>query len=261
MQIRIILWVLVLLLSGLLNGCRSGMPPLSSAGTIGPRLSQAIPKNQQILVLAVLRDIKVDVVSENIFSYQILGAQTIAAALVNSQLLKTMNSTLKSLDYYHLNSVTLNNPNVLNTGDIQALANPSYPALTSEAQQFLANFIKDCHIDTIVLLTQDGDRPLAFDLKCELSKNNFYYQASIQPHLYLYKIYVIDAHDFKIITWITGSANGDLPDVHLCKPLSQFTSRDLNDLNYNVINSLKTAVNNDLSNMLTSQYKGKQAWQ
>lgn len=254
MRIRITLWMLILLLSSLLNGCHSGAPPLSSAGTIGPGLSQAIPQNQRILVLAALRDIKVDIVSENIFTYQILGTKTIAATAVNSQLLSTMNATLKNLDYYRLRSATLNDPNVLNTTDIQAITNHSYTALTPEAQQFLADFIKDRHVDTIVLLTQDGDRPLAFDLKCELSKNNFYYHASIQPHLYLYKIYVIDAHTLKIITWITGSATGNLPDVHLCKPVAQFTRRDLNDLNYTVMNRLNSAVADDLSKTLTPTY-------
>jgi len=247
-NIRIAACVVSILLCGCLAGCNSTKPIISSAGTIGPGLSTAIPQNH-FLVISTLQDVKVDVISENIFIYHILGSATITAQNLNAQLVKTMRATLNRLNYLYVDYAALNNPNPLNTANIQPFTDHS--ALTPEARQYLSDLIKNHPVDIIVLMTQNGPHSLVYDVKCELSKNNIYYQASIQPHLYLYKIYVINAHTLKIITWITGSANGDLPDTHLCKPMSQYSPQDLNDVNYFVIEQLNKAVADDLSKTLT----------
>lgn len=248
---RFLYHLMALLLLTVLTGCESNKHVLSSAGTIGPVINQTIPLDQHFLTLAVLRDTNVDIVSENIFIYRKLGSTQIPAALINGQLNKTMATTLHGIGYHHVRSNAINTPNVLNTTDIQLLTNHSVTEITPEARQFLAEQIKDRNIDIIILITQNGHDPLAFDLKCELSKNNFYYHASIQPHLDLYKIYVINAHTMRILTWITGSANGDLSDTSLCKPINKYSPQDFNTVNNIVISGLNKSVSTDLFNTLT----------
>jgi hypothetical protein len=205
------------------------------------------------LVLSVLRDVKVNIIRENIFIYQELGTIITPAGLINGKLSQTLKVKLEKMNYSTVESAVINTNNVLNTTDIQALSNHAFIDLSPEAKQFLAQQIKDNSTDTIVLITQNGDQPLAFDLKCEVGKDNHYYQASIEPHLYLYKIYLINAHTLKILTWITGSPNGNLPDTHLCKPVAQLSEQDINEIKYRIINSLKTTMSADLSKLFNSQ--------
>jgi hypothetical protein len=139
---------------------------------------------------------------------------------------------------------------VLNTTDIQWLHGQPESWLSREAQQFLSQVVNHRNVDTIILLTQSGSQPLAFDVKCELSKRDFYQHASIEPHLYLYKIYVIDAHTLKILTWITGSANGHLQDTSLCKPTSQYRAQDFNELRSILMRKLDRSVAKDLTRTL-----------
>ena len=233
-----------------LSGCNP--PPISStaissAGTIGAKLSKPLPKDQHILVLSVLRDIPVDIIRENIFLYQPLGAVTLPADVINPHLTKTMLSTLERHGYHHLNLLTINTSNVLNSSDIQQLTTRPYTNLTISAQQFLTQQIKGRHADILIILTQNSEQPLAFDIKCELSQNNIYHQASIEPHLNLYKILIIDTHSWQILTWITGSANRDLQNTNFCKPLTAYTPRELNDLKFTVTRILNKSVAKDLS--------------
>lgn len=170
---------------------------LSTAGTFGPKLTKPLSQDQHILILSVLRDIRIDIVGENIFIYHELGTTSLPAEEVNALLSKTMVVTLKGNGYSHLESTVISNSNVLNTTDIQSLHGQPENWLSREAQQFLSQVVNHRNVDTIILLTQSGSQPLAFDVKCELSKRDFYQHASIEPHLYLYKIYVIDAHTLK----------------------------------------------------------------
>lgn len=236
------LFIIIILLCGL-SGCSTETPAVYSAGTAGPKLEKPLSQNPHILALAVLSDIKIDVISENIFTYRKLGTTTVEGALVNAQLSKTMAATLKNMNYPRVDSASINSSNVLNTTDVQATATELTPA----AQQFLAQQLHGRGIDTVVLITQDGNQPLAFDLKCELSKNSTYNQASIEPHLYLYKIYIIDAHTLKILTWITSNASGNLHNTHLCKPPTYFSAENFNELNEIVTSGLNTAVTASLN--------------
>ncbi|GEM_PF-5777831 len=233
-----------------IGGCAHHAQVISSAGTIGPGLKNPLPKNQAILVLAVLRDVKTDIVSENIFTYEKLGSVSIPAEQINHQLSQTVKTTLKKFAYYQVNTQMINTLNVLNSTDIQTLEYHSQFNLTSDAQAFLRKELINKNVDTLILITQSDDQALGLDLKCELSKNNIYYQASLQAHLDLYKIYFIDARTLKIITWLTGSANEYLQDTHLCKPLSQFSAQDTNELKYLVMNGLNKALAADLAKTL-----------
>ena len=290
-----------------LSGCASPKTTamiLSTAGTFGPKLTKPLPQDQHILVLSVLRDVRIDIIGENIFIYNELGTMSLPASAINTLLSKTMATTLKDNGYMYLDSMVINNSNVLNTTDIQWMHGQPESALSPEAQRFLSQVInhrtgvpaegnspyamgdrkgenRDSspsfraigsadaqdinrkpwtlysagmadhrNVDTIILLTQSGNQPLAFDVKCELSKQDFYQHASIEPHLYLYKIYVIDAHTLKILTWITGSANGHLQDTRLCKPTSQYRTQDFNELRSILMRKLESSVAKDLNRTL-----------
>jgi hypothetical protein len=255
MTTKIITLILCFCFACLMNGCAATKPPttvLSSAGTIGPKLIKPLPQDQRILVISALRDIHVDIVSENIFIYNILGSTTLPAALINPIMNHSLINSLQENSYQNLQAAVINTPDPLNTTEIHMLTALPDDSLSAPAQQSLKQQINQQNVDIIVLLTQSGSEPLAFDVKCELSKNNLYYYASIEPHLYLYKIYVIDAHSLKILTWITGSANGELQDLHLCRPTSLYRPRDFNNLNSTVIHKLRAAVGKDLLRTLGS---------
>ncbi len=253
MFLRYLALLLAMLVVCLLSGCaapKTTTTVLSTAGTFGPKLTKPLSQDQHILVLSVLRDIRIDIIGENIFIYNELGTTSLPAEAVNILLSRTMAATLRDNGYGHLESAVINNSNVLNTTDIQWSHDQFESRLSEEARQFLSQVVNHRNVNTIILLTQSGSQPLAFDVKCEISKRDLYRQASIEPHLYLYKIYVIDAHTLKILTWITGSAHGHLQDTSLCKPISQYQTQDFNELRSILAHKLESSVAKDLTRTL-----------
>ena len=101
-----------------MRGPKTTATVLSTAGTLGPKLTNPLSQDQHILVLSVLRDIRIDIIGENIFIYNELGKTSLPAEAVNILLSKTMAATLRDNGYGHLESAVINNSNVLNTTDI-----------------------------------------------------------------------------------------------------------------------------------------------
>jgi hypothetical protein len=239
--------LLGIMITGMISGCATDTKVISSAGTIGPVLQHKLPQNQRILVLSALRDTQVNIISENIFLYQELGIITIPAPVMNLKLAQAMVSKLKRIGYTHVDAQVINDSNALNTADINNIS--------PEAAKALSEYLRNKNVDSIILLTQNSGQPLIYDLKCELAKNNAYRHASIQPHLYLYKIYVINAHDLKILTWITGSANGNVPNTGLCKPQTAYSAEDISELHSILLDQLRRTVSEDLSKTLLGSRK------
>lgn len=249
----------------LLSGCHDtkAPAPVSSAGTLGPVLEQPLPKNARILVLSTLQPISIHIISENIFFYKTLGRLQIPASHLNPSLSQTMTHVLQNKGYRVTASAALNTDNPLNTANIQYTSSqlsgsvgraathiPPPGALTPEAKPFLFAQIKQHPADFIVLLTQTGPQPLVFNLKCELSKMNTYSRASIEPDLYLYKIYFIDAHSMRPLAWITGGFSSDLRNTRWCAPPEQLKADQREDLNKMMIQGLNKVVREDLSQAL-----------
>ncbi len=235
--IRLLSSIIFLVASIFLSGCGTEIN-LSSAGTLGPILKKPIDKSQRILVISALQDIKVDVISENIFSYRKFGSKVIAKNFLNEELSRAMVSTLKEHNFKYIQIRNLTTANDINTGDIELS--------TTKAKEFLSSQLANTHSDFILLLTQSHKQSLVYDIKCELGKKNQYDQARFEQHLDLYKLYLIDAHTLQVLSWTTGSPNFDLPNVRLCKPLKSYGANDLKELNITVGELFRRAIKIDL---------------
>ncbi len=235
--IKLLLSIIFLVASIFLSGCGTEIN-VSSAGTLGPILKKPIDKSQRILVISALQDIKIDIISENIFSYRKLGSKVISKKFLNEELSMAMVSALKEHNFKYIQIKNLNSANDINTGDIELL--------TTKAKEFLSSQIANTHSDLILLLTQSNNQPLLYDIKCELGKKNQYEQARFEQHLDLYKLYLIDAHTLQILSWTTGSPNFDLPNERLCKPIKNYDANDLKELNVIVGELFHRAIDIDL---------------
>ena len=230
------------------SACTTNKAIISSAGTVGPGLPAPLPKTQRILIISTLTATQINIISENIFQFQNLGSDTISAPTMNRELATTMQNTVKKLGYLNTTTMEMNQKNILNTEDVQSSA---------EAISFLKSITNPTKADTIILLTLNDGQPFDLDIKCELGKNNIYRHATIQSHLYLYKIYILDTHTWKIISWITGSPTANLYNLTLCMPPSSLSPEQRLDLENLTLQELKKAVHMDLYSTLTGAKKSQ----
>ncbi len=218
-----------------------------AAGISGPRMKAPLNHQQTILVLSTLNNVDIQVISENIFNYHKLGDTQLLSSSINTELSNLIAEQLIKSDFESVRPAAINGSNALNKQDIQASAT----TLTPSAKRFLKWHMGGNRADILILITQNGGHTLNFDLKCELGQAGSYNQAIIEPHLYLYKIYVIDTHHFSILTWVTGSANSNLQNTFLCKSPKEYSKENFQELHEIVVNGLSQAVVSDILRVLS----------
>jgi hypothetical protein len=217
-----------------LCACTPTLPPVSSAGTLGPVLTAPLPPDARILVISNLTDAPITIIRENIFQYHLLGKTSVSGELMNSAINRAILQLFHKNGYREVQTLTIINPHYWNS-----------------RKQLIDSINAQRHADIIILITKNNEKHiLGFDIHCEVSRFNQYYQAIIEPHLDLYKITVIAAQNQQVLTWITGSINGNLRNTRFCKPLSSFSMRDYLALNSIVNTGLHVAITRDISKIL-----------
>jgi len=240
--------LIILFLFFALSGCAP--VTLSPSNEIAPMMKGEIPKDNKILVMSALSN-DVLLVNTSGFKWH-KNVYTIADIGINSQVSNTIKKTLNEQGYKNIviKKLPANNPlnqQAIQTTDSEFTSTLMYSGssrgeLTKNTQNYLSNILgKNKSIDDIVFVTAEGQ---AHVVKADKETTNL---------ISGYIIYIVDAHNFNILTWMYDEIDDLTPgnpvllsnDPQQIKPalvtLLKLANKKLQPM---VANTMKTMVTN-----------------